>query len=60
MFEEGLVTIEKVYQRKKAGCCGYVDTGQKERVHAPSHLKDIQKIGLTEKAYRHNEMDLQL
>lgn len=51
MFEEGLVTIDAFYQRKTVGCCGYVDTGQKETVHAPSELKDIQRIGLTEKAY---------
>ena len=49
LFEDGLVTIDTLYQRKKAGCCGYVDTGQKETVHAPSELKDVQRIGLTEK-----------
>ena len=50
LFKVGLVTIDTLYQRKKAGCCGYVDSGQKETVHAPSELKDIQRIGLTEKA----------
>ena len=49
MFAEGWVTIDTLYERKKAGCCGYTDS-KKEIVSLPKELSGIQKIGLTDKA----------
>ena len=50
LFKEGLITIDTLYQRKKAGCCGYTDTSPNEAVHMPDELSGIQRIGLTDKA----------
>ena len=49
LFEKGLVTIDTLYERKKAGCCGYTET-KNERVSLPKELSGIQKIGLTDRA----------
>ena len=51
LFEGGLVTIDTLFQRKKAGCCGYSDTRQNETVAVPDELSSVQRIGLTEKAF---------
>ena len=51
LFKEGLVTIDTLYQRKKAGCCGYTDASQNEVVHLPDELSGIQRVGLTGKAF---------
>ena len=50
MFEKGLVTIDTLYERKKAGCCGYTDN-KNQTVTFPKVLSGIQKIGLTDKAF---------
>ena len=50
MFEEKLVTIDILYERKKAGCCGYTDN-KNEIVNLPKELSGIQKIGLTDRAF---------
>ena len=51
LFEEGLITIDTLYQRKKAGCCGYTDARQNEAVQMPDELSGVQRIGLTDKAF---------
>ena len=51
LFQEGLITIDTLYQRKKAGCCGYTDARQKEAVQMPDELSGVQRIGLTGKAF---------
>lgn len=51
LFEEELITIDTLYQRKKAGCCGYTDASQHETVHMPGELSGVQRIGLTGKAF---------
>lgn len=50
LFEEGLVAIDTLYERKKAGCCGYTES-KIEIVSFPKQLSGIQKIGLTKKGY---------
>ena len=50
MFEEELVKIDTLYERKKAGCCGYTDN-KSEIVTFPKELSGIQKIGLTKKGF---------
>jgi hypothetical protein len=50
MFKEGLVTIDILYERKKAGCCGYTEN-KNEIVNLPKELSGIQKIGLTDRAF---------
>jgi len=51
LFKEGLISIDTIYQRKKAGCCGYTDASQNEAVPMPDELSGVQKIGLTDKPY---------
>ena len=51
LFKEGLITIDTLYQRKKAGCCGYTDASQNETVPMPDELSGVQRIGLTGKAF---------
>ena len=50
MYEEGLVTIDTLYERKKAGCCGYTES-KNAIVSLPRQLSGIQKIGLTKRGY---------
>lgn len=50
MFREGLLTIDTIYERKKAGCCGYTES-KNEIVSLPKQLSGIQKIGLTDRAF---------
>ena len=50
MFEAGLVTIDTLYERKKAGCCGYTES-KNEILSLPEQLSGIQKIGLTDRAF---------
>jgi hypothetical protein len=51
LFKEGLLTIDTLYQRKKAGCCGYTDASQHETVRMPEKLSGVQRIGLTDKTF---------
>ena len=51
LFEEGLITIDTVYQRKKTGCWGYRDSRQSEPLSVPEELSSIQRVGLTGKAF---------
>ena len=50
LFEEGLVTIDTLFERKKAGCCGYTET-KNQTVSLPKELSGIQRIGLTDRAF---------
>lgn len=51
LFKEGLLTIDTLYQRKKAGCCGYTDASQNKAVRMPDELSGVQRVGLTGKAF---------
>ena len=51
LFEEGLITIDTLFQRKKAGCCGYTDARHNKAVQMPDELSGVQRIGLTDKAF---------